>query len=224
MNAIACKKSLGHLNMHYESAKDRPAVKKLLDMLGFTSLWVPEGYPYYHYVVDGGSATTGDNILYVMELPDALKNLYAAIRSSLKVGEAGEHPAVAEVRACQKVDPEFNLHLGVLYSSLEVIEDTVQKLQNAAKTDPDLKGRIEIIINRSRPGNKEVDERLNKSPVFGKVERTTYGFNGIQVFVKTDLFRTDPLGDVFVFELDYVFPGYPDNILSNPTGTPRQAA
>ena len=67
------------------------------------------------------------------------------------------------------------------------------------------------------------DKRLDDSPIYGGVDRYTYGFNGTQAFVETDLFVTGALGNVFVFELDYVFPGYKDNILSNPTGVPIEA-
>jgi hypothetical protein len=54
------------------------------------------------------------------------------------------------------------------------------------------------------------------------VKRFTYGRNGIQAFVETDLFITGALGDKFVFELDYVFAGYSDNILTNPAGVPQE--
>ena len=59
---------------------------------------------------------------------------------------------------------------------------------------------------------------MDKSPIYGGVDRFTYGRNGIQAFIETDLFVTGALGDKFVFELDYVFAGYPDNILTNPAG------
>jgi hypothetical protein len=214
---------MGHLALHYRKASDRAAVIKLMDHLGFARLPAPEAFPYLHYVVDNDSALTGDNILYLVEQPKVLQDLGDAIREALKVGQPGEHPAVAQVRAAQNSDPEFNLHLGVLYSSLDAIEAAVLGLQDAIEKDPDLKGRAKIIINRARPGTPEIDQRMDSSPVFGGIERTTYGFHGIQVFIETDLFSADPVGDVFVFELDYLFPGYDDNILTNPTGLPIAA-
>ena len=63
---------------------------------------------------------------------------------------------------------------------------------------------------------------MDQSPIFSGVRRFTYGRNGIQAFVETDLFVTGALGDKFVFELDYVFPGYSDNILTNPAGVPLE--
>lgn len=216
-----CRKSLGHFALHYRSPQDGPAVVRFLDLLGVTRLPSPQSYPYYRYVVDGRSADSGDNILYVPEQPRALRELNTAIRETLRVGQPSEHPAVVQVRAGQSADPEFNLHLGVSFSSIETIEETVRRVRDTGENDSDLRGRVKIVINRARRGNENIDKRLDDSPVFADIDRYTYGNNGIQVFVETDLFVVDPLGDCFVFKLDYVFPGYADNILINPTGLLR---
>jgi hypothetical protein len=221
--ASSCVKSLGHLALHYRHKDDGPAATKLLDMLGFARMSSPAGYPFYHYVVDSDHAYIGDGILYVMEQPEALRELNEAIQESLKVGQPGEHPVVAKVKAAQDSDPEYDLHLGVLYESLEAVEDAVLKVQDAIANDPDLRGRAKVILNRARPGNDEVDARMDSSPIFGGVDRYTYGHHGIQAFIETDLFVAGALGNQFVFELDYVFPGHKDNILSNPTGVPLEA-
>jgi hypothetical protein len=221
--ADECVKSLGHLALHYRKKEDGPAAKKLLDMLGFARVSSPASYPYFHYVVDSRLTYHGDGILYVMEQPEPLRELYQAIHEALKVGQSDEHPAVAKVRAAQESDPEFDQHLGILYESLEAIEAAILSVKNAVQNDPELRGRVKVILNRARPGNAEVDARMNASPIFGDINRHTYGNNGIQAFVETDLFVTGALGNLFVFELDYVFPGYKDNILSNPTGVPVEA-
>ena len=221
--ADECVKSLGHLALHYRRKEDGPAAAKLLDMLGFTRVSSPTGYPYYHYVVDSKLTYHGDGILYVMELPEALRELNEAIQDALKIGQPGEHPVIAKVRAAQDSDPEYDLHLGVLYESLEAIEGVILKVQDAIANDPELRGRAKVILNRARPGNDDVDARMNESPIFGKIDRYTYGHHGIQAFVETDLFVAGAIGSQFVFELDYVFPGYKDNILSNPTGVPLEA-
>jgi hypothetical protein len=212
------RKTLGHLAMHYRTREDGPAAAKLLDLLGFARVPSPEGYPYYHYVVDGAASNNGDGILFIMEQPQALRDLTGVIREALKVDQPGEHAVIAKVRAGQNSDPEYDLHLGVLFNSLEEIEETITRIREAGQNDPDLRGRVKIILNRARPGTAAVDERMDKSPIFNNVQRFTYGRNGIQAFIETDLFVTGALGDKFVFELDYVFPGYPDNILTNPTG------
>jgi hypothetical protein len=212
------RKTLGHLALHYRTKADGPAAAKLLDLLGFARVPSPPGYPFYHYVVDGGATNNGDGILFIMEQPQALQELNTAIRDALKVDQPGEHPVVAKVRAAHDSDPEYDLHLGVLFDSLEEIEKRIMRVREAGTSDPDLRGRVKIILNRARPGTSEVDVRMDKSPIFKGVDRFTYGRNGIQAFIETDLFITGALGDKFVFELDYVFPGYSDNILTNPAG------
>jgi hypothetical protein len=218
-----CVKSLGHLALHYRTKEDGPAAAKLLDLLGFARMSSPAGYPFYHYVVDSRRAYDGDGILYVMEQPEALRELNEAIQDALKVGKPGEHPVVAKVKAAQDADPEFDLHLGVLYESLEAVEEAILRVKDAIANDADLRGRAKIILNRARPGNDQVDARMDSSPIYGDVSRYTYGHHGIQAFVETDLFIAGALGNQFVFELDYVFPGFKDNILSNPTGVPLEA-
>jgi len=218
-----CTKTLGHLALHYRTREDGPAATKLLDLLGFSRVSSPPGFPFHHYVVDSRLRLRGDGIIYAMEQPEALRELHAAIRESLKVGQPGEHPVVAKVHAAQESDPEFDLHLGVLYDSLEAVESAILRVKDALATDPGLRGRAKVILNRARPGNDAVDARMDRSSIFGDVKRYTYGRHGVQAFVATDLFVTGALGDNFVFELDYVFPGYDDNMLSNPTGVPFEA-
>jgi hypothetical protein len=219
---IDARKTLGHLALHYRTREDGPAAAKLLDLLGFARVPSPEGYPFYHYVVDRDATNNGDGILFIMEQPQALHELTNVIREALKVNQPGEHPVIAKVRAAHDSDPEYDLHLGVLFNSLEEIEDRIIRIRDAGLNDPDLQGRVRIILNRAKPGTAEIDERMDKSPIFSGVDRFTYGRNGIQAFIETDLFVTGALGDKFVFELDYVFPGYSDNILTNPTGVSRE--
>lgn len=215
---VTAAKTLGHLAMHYRTREDGPVAAKLLDLLGFARVPSPEGYPFFHYVVDGAATNNGDGILFIMEQPQALQELTSVIRDALKVDLPGEHAVVAKVRAAHDSDPEYDLHLGVLFASLDEIEQRIMQIQDAAQNDPELRGRVRVILNRARPGTGEVDKRMDQSPIFGDIRRFTYGRNGIQAFVETDLFVTGALGDKFVFELDYVFPGYADNILTNPAG------
>src|SRR5207244_4369501 len=82
--------------LHYRSMEDGPAAAKLLDLLGFTRMSSPAGYPFCHYVVDSRRGYDGDGILYVMQQPEALRELNQAINDALKVGQPGEHPVVAK--------------------------------------------------------------------------------------------------------------------------------
>jgi len=98
-----------------------------------------------------------------------LRELTSVIRENLKVDQPGEHAVIAKVRAAQDSDPEYDLHLGILFNSLEEIEERVVRIRDAGLNDPDLRGRVKIILNRARPGTGEVDERMDQSPLFSGV-------------------------------------------------------
>lgn len=217
MKEVVGRRTLGHLAVHYRTSEDGLAAVRLMRLLGFEQMPSPDHMAFYHFVVDPHADNSkGDGIIYLVELPGALRDLNHAVREALRVGQSDEHPAVAAARAGYASDPEFDTHLGVLFSSLEEIEAIVMRLQDAASNDPQLAGRINLVYNRSRPGSLDVDQRLDESPVFKNVSRLAYGRNGTQVFVETDLLVAGPLGDKFVLELDYVFPGHPVNILTDP--------
>ena len=111
-------------------------------------------------------------------------------------------------------DYEASFHLGFLVPTLEKLEQIVLSLRDLAANDPAFKGRINIGMNRARLGNEAVDARLDASPVFGDCTRYAYGSNGVQIFVETDIVKAGQLGENMYFELDYVFPGYSNHVLS----------
>jgi len=220
MNAQRQSNTYGHLAVHYRKPEEGPLAARLLREIGFTecySMPQPDGNMFYHFVIDAEANRGTDRIFYLLCMPDLLRKLYDEMHRALHVGEAGENATVTELRRMQAEDPEFNFHAAVVYHSLEELEEVVQRLQKLAAEDPELKGRIKVTLNRARPGTPEVDKRMDASPVFDRVNRHTYGPNGVQVFVETDLIAGGPLGDNWVFEFDYVFPGYKDNILNAPT-------
>lgn len=209
-------RSMGHLALHYGKAEEGPAAAKLMKLLGFQETQVlplPNGN-FYRFVVDGKHYARGDGIIYLSALPDAQRKLIEAIHETFKVGTADEHEAVRGMRQMLISDPESSFHFGFLVDSLEDLEQMILNLREQAETDPDLKGHIKIGMNRSRPGDAEVDARLDASPLFGNVTRCAYGRNGVQVFVETDLLKAGQLGDGMVLEFDYVFPGSDEHILS----------
>jgi hypothetical protein len=147
-------------------------------------------------------------------VPPAQQSVIDAMRAALNVGSGAEHPAVAQLRAAQEADPEYSFHVGILMHSLEALEETVLNLKRLAAIDPELKGRIKVVLNRSLPGTPEVDARLDASPLYGGVTRRAYGRNGVQAFIETNILTSGPLGENLIIELDYVFPGYDRHILS----------
>lgn len=209
--------TLGHIALHYPHPEDGPAAALLLELLGLRQTQVlplADGANFYRFVVEDRHFDRGDGIIYLSHVPPAQKVLHAVIRDALAIGTAVEHSAVRDMRDAMKGDPEYSFHVGLLIPSLEELESLVTVLREKARTDPHLRNRFNITINRPQPGNAAVDERLDASPVFGGVKRYAYGRNGVQVFIETDLLVSGPLGESTVIEIDYVFPDHTSHILS----------
>lgn len=215
MGAISAAKAMGHLALHYKTPEDAPRAAKLMELLGFRRLQeIPfgGGVMFYQFMVADDASGRGIGTLYLSQVPAPLAAMTAVIREQLKVGEADEHPAVAALRAGQAQDPEMNFHVGLMFDELEAVEQIMLTLQDANERDPDLKGRLNLVANKAKPGHPEVDARMAASPVFGTTPRHTYGHYGCQAFIETDLLAGGPLGENLVIELDYAFPGHRDNM------------
>lgn len=209
-------RTMGHLALHYGAAEDGPKAAKLLQILGMVETQVipfPNGN-FYRFVVDDTHFSRGDGIVYLSALPEPQLKLIETIHEALGVGTENEHDAVKGMRAMMDSDFEASFHFGFLLESLEDLERIILDLKDRAENDPDLKGRIKIGLNRARQGNPDVDARLDASPIYGDVTRYAYGSNGVQAFVETDLLKAGQLGDSMVIELDYVFPGHDQHVLS----------
>ncbi|WP_298287397.1 hypothetical protein [Novosphingobium sp.] len=208
--------SMGHIALHYPAPADGPLAARLLALMGLTeSQMLPlPGGNFYRFVVSPDHVARGDGIVFLSCLPEPQARLIAAIRTALNIGTEAESEAVTAYRAMMAQDFEASFHFGLLMDSLEDLEAMVLNLQDLAANDPDLKGRLTIGMNRARPGDAEIDARLDASPVFGQVKRYAYGAGGVQVFVETDLVCAGQLGESMVFEFDYVFPDKHSHILS----------
>ena len=208
--------TLGHLALHYPVPEDGPLAARLLALMGLIEtqmLPLPQG-PFYRFVANRHHHARGDGIVYLSCLPAPQAELSAAIRAALKIGEPGEHAAVAGWRAMMAADYEASFHLGFLVAGLDELESLVAALCALERDDPAFAGRLQIGINRARRGDPDIDARLDASPVFGPVAREAYGRGGVQVFVTSDLLRSGPLGEDMVLEFDYVFPDSSSHILS----------
>jgi hypothetical protein len=83
----------------------------------------------------------------------------------------------------------MNFHVGLMFDELEAVEQIMLTLQDANERDPDLKGRLNLVANKAKPGHPEVDARMAASPIFGTTPRHTYGHYGCQA-----LYRDRPAG------------------------------
>jgi len=210
------EQSIGHVNLHYR-AGDGVAAAKLLEVLGLIKteeMPLPNGTMFFRFTTNRHDLDRGDGIVYLGQLPDALAGVYAAVHARLGLGTADEHPSVAALRAAQARDPEHNFHTGFLMNTLEQIEARMAELKRLEQTNPAFQERLQFLVNRAMPGNAAFDARLDASPLYRGITRYTFGRNGVQAFVATDLFVSGPLGEGLVFELDYVLPGERQHILS----------
>ena len=213
----AVNRSMGHLALHYGKPQDGPIAARLLSILGLVetqALPLHDGSNFYRFVVQDSHLDRGDGIIYLSRLPEAQRQLVEAIHTALKIGTAEEHEAVTAYNAMLNSDPEGSFHFGFLIDSLDALERLVLELRDLNESDPDMKGRLAITLNRARQGDAEVDARLDASPVFGDCTRYAYGRGGVQVFVTTDIVTSGQLGDRMYFEFDYVFPDRKNHILS----------
>lgn len=209
-------RTMGHVAIHYGRKDEGPLAARLLHLLGFVetqALPLADGSTFYRFVVADRHTPRGDGIIFLSAVPAPQAELVEAARLALRCGTPEEHPAVAAFRAGLAADPEMTFHLGVLVGSLEELEALALKAGALADT-PEFKGRLKISVNRPRPGDADIDARLDASEAFGTVQRYAYGRNGVQLFVETDILSSGPLGESLVLEFDYIFPEAKSHILS----------
>ena len=131
-------RTLGHLALNYPAPADGPLAAKLLTLLGFTidePLLLPDGTNCYRVWVEKRDGRN-DGIMYMAHLPEPLKALQAKIRERLDVGGENEDPEVAAFRAAEASDPELCFHVGVLYDSLDEVEQRIADVQRDPQSTP----------------------------------------------------------------------------------------
>lgn len=215
--ALTGARSMGHMALHYKKPEEGPLAARLLSMLGYIQtqdLPLPDGTHFYRFVVDQQHHPRGDGIVYLSCVPEAQRDLMNAIHGALNVGTDQEHPAVTAMRERMDHDPEYGFHYGTLFESLEDLENVFMALEEANRSDPEMKGRLKLVYNRALPGNPDVDARLDASPIYRDATRFAYGKNGVQAFLETDILSSGLLGETMILEFDYVFPGYANHVLS----------
>lgn len=209
--------TISHVNLHYPCAQDGEAAALLLETAGLIrtqEMPLQQGGTFYRFTTNAHALNQPDNIIYLSPLPQAAADLFAAARQSLGIGTSKEHPAVAAYAAAHAADPEFDFHVGFLLDSLDYLEERFLALQALEANDPRFAGRLKFLVNRALPGDAKIDARLDASPVYRGITRTTYGRHGVQAFCETDLLVDGPLGGGLVLEFDFIFPGHDDHIMA----------
>lgn len=216
-NAVKDELRISHVNLHYRDAEDGPLAAELLKTLGLActqELHFDGGNIFYRFTIHDADVNRPDGIVYLSKLPSAVADLVSQSRGVLGADSGTPHGTVCAARSAQDQDPELNFHVGFLMGSLETLEDRIGRLQAMERDDPRFKGRMKFVFNRPPRAHEAEDSRLDASPVFGGSDRLTFGYHGVQAFVVTDLVVSGPLAEAMSFELDYVFPGHEQHVLS----------
>lgn len=208
---------ISHVNLHYRDAADGPLAAEILETLGLTrtqELAFDDGNIFYRFTIHNRDTNRPDGIVYLSKLPEVLADLVHHSRAALSADSSDPHDSVVAARLAQDEDPELNFHIGFLIGSLEMLEERIQKLQELECSDPRFMGRMKFVFNRPPRQHEKEDARLDSSPVFGKTDRYTFGYHGVQAFIVTNLVVSGPLAEAMSFELDYIFPGHENHILA----------
>ena len=96
--------------------------------------------------------------------------------------------------------PDSTSHVALHYRSLDQLEEAVRALRN----DDELQDRVAVVTIRPEEGDAGVDDRLDRSDVFGDAVRVRYLRNDVQVFLQTDLVAAGLLALRQSFELNAV--------------------
>jgi hypothetical protein len=216
---------LGHLALHYGPGDEQPA-RRLLELFGCKLVDngpAPGSDGFCTILIDQGTASYADNIMFLSRMTDAQLELENAIRASLGVDGADERPAVGAFREKRFNAPESCSHIGFRYRTFETLEQVLAGLDAANGPGGELEGRIQVAKHRARPGlDPDVDARMAASPMFDGTEKPAFADYWVQCFVSTDICGFGILALGHTFELDFVFDPF---FLRPPTfGTPRAAA
>ncbi|MDD3797762.1 MAG: hypothetical protein PHE36_01130 [Novosphingobium sp.] len=219
--------SISHVNLHYPRKDgDGEAAALLLEACGLVrtqEMDLPYGGTFYRFTSNAHDINYPNNIVYLSPYTPQTQAMIDKARAALGMDTADPDPVVKAFHEANAIDPERELHVGFLVDSLEFLEQVFLKLKDLEANDPRFADRLKIVVNRALPGNPEIDERLDASPIYNGVTRYTFGRNGVQAFCATDLIVDGPLAEGLVIEFDYVFPGYEEHIMSVSEVTPETA-
>ena len=211
-NLIAQRaKSLGHLAVHYRPGEGLLAAR-FFEVLGCPIKEYgpfPDGNYFHIVALNGEAPDEPDNIIFLSAMQPQQAELEKVVSEFLGLGTKTPHPA-AQAFEAQKVHmPEFFLHLGIHFSSLEDLEAATVRLKDEIRKNPQFGRRSQgVQVLSAIPGrDDDIDARMASSKVFSEADLTAYGANIVQIHIRTDLVS---LGLGFmgaVVELDYTFRG-----------------
>jgi hypothetical protein len=204
-------KSLGHLAIHCRPDEGLLAAR-FFEVLGCR---IKEYGPfadgqYFHIIALNSEAPDEPNdIVFLSTMQPEQAELEKAVSKFLGIRTNSPHPIVKAFEAKKVQMPEFFLHLGIHYASLEDLEAATVRLKAEIKKDPEFGKRFDgVQVLRAIPGrDKEIDARMAASKLFSSADLDAYGANIVQIHIRTDIISMG-LGFMgAVVELDYTFRG-----------------
>jgi hypothetical protein len=138
---------LNHVEMVYRPG-DREAAQAFFETLGFAVSDLPGG-PWLVIRVDPDADFDGDNVMYANEPTPAQRNFEAALERALE-NDSELAETLDRYRSIRRAHPQYVFHFGASLPTHEEWEARLEQLQEAARSHPLLKGRIDIKV--SEPG------------------------------------------------------------------------
>jgi hypothetical protein len=205
-------KALGHIAVHYRPGEAQPAAR-FFELLGArvkTFGPFPNGDYFYLIALNNAAPDEAEDIVFLSAMSPQQYELEQELRAHLGVGTAQPHPKLQAFFAEKARQPEFFLHFGFHFSTLEDLEAAVQRLEAEQRRDPAFAARFQgfqVLKARAEADDTEIPARMAASPVFSKTDSYAFGRNIVQVHIRTDLFAAGLSFLGAVVELDYTFVG-----------------
>ena len=169
---------INHVEMIFQPG-EREAARAFLEAMGFG---VGDFGPWLVVSVDPETGNGIDNVMYASEPVPAQQQFEDALAEALEAHE-GATKALAHYREVRVAHPQYNFHFGASVPTLEDWEARVERLEDALKNDPVLKGRFELSV--FHPGDPGA-----VGPQY-------------QAFVLTHILATGTLQTGLIFELQW---------------------
>jgi hypothetical protein len=160
-------KSLGHLAVHSRPGEGRLAAR-FFEVLGCRIKEYgpfPDGNYFHIVALNGEAPDEPDNIIFLSAMQPQQVELEKVVSKFLGLGTKTPHPAAQAFEAQKVYMPEFFLHLGVHFSSLEDLEAATLRLKDEISNNPEFGGRFQgVQVLSAIPGRDEnIDTRMASS-------------------------------------------------------------
>lgn len=207
--ATGVAKSLGHIALHTPPGTGALAAR-LFELMECRVRKYPVANDESFYIVsvNDRDPEAADNVIFISPVTPEQHALEQEIIRCLGIGTEKVSSVFQDFAAMKERKPELYLHFGIHFRSLEVLEETIQRIEAEVERDPSFGRHVQGIQKlRAKKGNTAIDARMESSPVFADTDLQCYGTNIVQGHVRTTLFSTGLGFTGSVLELDYVFTG-----------------